>query len=144
MSDDGKTLAANATPKAHKEDLSTANAAKSDADGGATQASVISRGRRKLCIRPRFMSIPHWCDYSGMGRTATYELMAKGQLRTIKVRKRRLVDVDFGVAYLDSLAEAAKGLKTVDRAVDTPRPPPELIRTSAAEGQPVPLRGRRP
>jgi hypothetical protein len=104
MSDDGKTLAANATPKAHKEDLSTANAAKSDADGGATQASVISRGRRKLCIRPRFMSIPHWCDYSGMGRTATCELMAKGQLRTIKVRKRRLVDVDFGVAYLDSLA----------------------------------------
>ena len=40
--------------------------------------------------------------------------------------------------------KAAKGLKTVDRAVDTPRPPPELIRTSAAEGQPVPLRGRRP
>ncbi len=53
MSDDGKTLAANATSKVHKEDLSTANAATSDADGGATQASgLISRGRRKLWVAP--------------------------------------------------------------------------------------------
>jgi hypothetical protein len=50
------------------------------------------------------MSIPDWCDYSGLGRTATYELVAQSRLRTIKVRKRRLVDVDAGVAYLESLA----------------------------------------
>lgn len=65
--------------------------------------SWIPNGKTKLVIRPRFMVINEWIKYSGIGRTSTYELIAQGKLKTIVVGRRRLVDVDAGITYLESL-----------------------------------------
>ena len=54
--------------------------------------------------RPAYMDIPTWCAYTGMSRTGVYEAVAFGNLMTIKVGKKRLVDVEQGLSWLRSLA----------------------------------------
>jgi hypothetical protein len=54
--------------------------------------------------RPAYMDIPTWCAYTGMNRTSVYEAVAFGELTTIKVGRRRLVDVEESLAWLRSLA----------------------------------------
>jgi hypothetical protein len=41
-----------------------------------------------------------------MGRTATYEAIGRGDLRAIKAGRRTLIDVDHGLAWLQSLPPA--------------------------------------
>jgi excisionase family DNA binding protein len=36
-------------------------------------------------------TIPEFCRVSGLGRSTTYELIDEGQLKSIKVGKRRLI-----------------------------------------------------
>jgi hypothetical protein len=52
---------------------------------------------------PKYGSIPAWCSYSGMGRTATYEALGRGHLRAIKLGTRTLIDFEHGLEYLQSL-----------------------------------------
>jgi len=54
--------------------------------------------------RPAYMSVATWCTYTGMNRTAVYEAVAFGRLTTIKIGKRRLVDVEQGLVWLRSLS----------------------------------------
>src|SRR3954466_8786570 len=56
--------------------------------------------------RPAYMAIPTWCAFTGMTRTGVYEAVAFGKLATIKVGKKRLVDVEQGLTWLRSLAAA--------------------------------------
>src|SRR5829696_4607248 len=46
--------------------------------------------------------IREWCRLSSMGRTRVYEEAGLGNLRTIKVGGRSLVDLSAGLAWLDS------------------------------------------
>ena len=68
------------------------------------RASVQATGPPLPFDRPAFMEIPTWCAFSGMSRTGVYEAAAFGHLRTIKCGRKRLVDVEQGLAWLHSLA----------------------------------------
>lgn len=66
-------------------------------------------------ITPRFEPIEPWCARSGMTRSSTYEALARGDLRAIKLGKRTLIDVQHGLAWLASLP-AAEFRQKPDRA----------------------------
>lgn len=51
-------------------------------------------------------TVTDWCGLSGMGRSATYEALGRGDLRAVKVGSRTLIDVAHGLAWLDSLPPA--------------------------------------
>ena len=51
---------------------------------------------------PAFAPIPRWCDLSGMGRSATYEALGRGDLLAVKVGKRTLIDVRHGLSWIPS------------------------------------------
>jgi len=53
-------------------------------------------------IEPKFAPIPVWCSVSGMGRTATYQALGRGELHAVKVGSRTLIDVEAGLAWLRS------------------------------------------
>lgn len=57
-------------------------------------------------IAPKFATIPDWCAISGMKRTGVYEAVSRGQLRAVKLGNRTLIDVEPGLAWLDSLPAA--------------------------------------
>jgi excisionase family DNA binding protein len=48
-------------------------------------------------------TIPEFCRVSGNGRTKTYELIAEGKLKSIKIGKRRLIVVDSYRRLVDEL-----------------------------------------
>ena len=47
-----------------------------------------------------FATLSDWLVISGMGRTVTYEALARGDLRAIKLGTRLLIDVPHGLAWL--------------------------------------------
>lgn len=55
---------------------------------------------------PARATIASWCSLSGMSRSATYEALAAGRLRAVKLGSRTLIDVPHGLAWLDSLPPA--------------------------------------
>jgi len=52
---------------------------------------------------PKYCSIADWSALSGMSRSVTYERLATGHLRAIKLGVRTLIDVEHGLGYLKSL-----------------------------------------
>jgi hypothetical protein len=55
---------------------------------------------------PRFATVKDWCRLSGMGRTVTYERIAAGDLRAVKLGARVLIDVPAGLTWLSALPPA--------------------------------------
>ncbi len=57
-----------------------------------------------MTIQPKYAPLPHWCQISGMTRSATYLALAQGDLRAIKQPggRRTLIDVEHGLAWLRS------------------------------------------
>lgn len=53
-------------------------------------------------MQPKFATIENWTALSGLGRTKSYHLISQGKLRAIKAGKRTLIDVDAGLAWLNS------------------------------------------
>jgi hypothetical protein len=49
-----------------------------------------------------YATVDRWCGLSGMGRTATYEAMRRGDLIARKVNSRPLIDVQAGLAWIAS------------------------------------------
>ena len=47
-----------------------------------------NRGAEAL---PRLLSIPQTCRLIGVGRSSLYQMMASGQVRSVKIGRRRLV-----------------------------------------------------
>lgn len=50
--------------------------------------------------KPLAISIAHFCRLSSLGRTKAYQLINEGCLRTIKVGRRTLVDMESVEALL--------------------------------------------
>lgn len=65
-------------------------------------------GRRTAgaALRPAYMCIDDWVAFSGTGRTVAYEHITSGKIGSILVGRRRLIDVESGLAFLASLAVA--------------------------------------
>jgi hypothetical protein len=55
---------------------------------------------------PKFCTIEHWLVMTGMGRRATYDAMGRGELRAVKAGTRTLIDVEQGLAWINSLPPA--------------------------------------
>jgi hypothetical protein len=55
---------------------------------------------------PKFCTIEHWLALTGMGRRATYDAMGRGDLRAVKAGTRTLIDVEKGLAWINSLPPA--------------------------------------
>ena len=55
---------------------------------------------------PAFASIDEWCRLSGMGRTATYAALSRGELHGRKLGKRILIDCQKGLDWLRGLPPA--------------------------------------
>lgn len=68
-----------------------------------TEATIHRAGIQQLARA----TINDWCKLSGMGRSATYEALGRGDLRAVKLGSRVLIDVPHGLAWLDSLPPAA-------------------------------------
>lgn len=65
-----------------------------------------TRTDRLTSAHPARATITDWCALSGMGRSATYEALGRGDLRAVKLGARTLIDVAHGLAWLDSLPAA--------------------------------------
>lgn len=52
---------------------------------------------------PRLLSIPQTCRLLGLGRSNLYKLMASGQVRSVKIGRRRLVPRDAIDAFVTAL-----------------------------------------
>jgi len=57
-------------------------------------------------LTPKYATIPDWQRISGMRRTSTYEALGRGDLRSIKLGVRVLIDVEAGLAWLSNLPAA--------------------------------------
>ena len=51
----------------------------------------------------KYATPTQWCRISGMTRTPTYEALASGKLRGVKLGRKTLIDVEHGLAWLSSL-----------------------------------------
>jgi hypothetical protein len=51
---------------------------------------------------PQFATINTWTKISGLTRRAVYRHLASGNLRAVKLGKRTLIDVEFGLAWIRS------------------------------------------
>jgi len=54
------------------------------------------------------VTIPEFCRVSGNGRSKTYELLAKGKLKSVKIGKRRLIVLSSYRQLVDDLLAEAK------------------------------------
>lgn len=61
--------------------------------------------------KPHFATIAQWRVISGMGRSATYDALSRGDLKAIKMGRRTLIDVRYGLRFLRSRAPAKIKLK---------------------------------
>ncbi len=57
-------------------------------------------------LTPARTTVSGWCALSGMGRSATYEALGRGDLQAVKLGTRTLIDVARGLAWLNSLPTA--------------------------------------
>ena len=54
--------------------------------------------------RPRYVSVSDWTAMTGIGKTKTFALLKEGRVRSIKLDRKRLIDVEASLAYLETLA----------------------------------------
>ena len=55
---------------------------------------------------PAFATLADWQRLTGISRSRTYELLAAGHLRAVKLRSRTLIDVEAGLAWMRTLPAA--------------------------------------
>ena len=60
-------------------------------------------------VTPAYGKMAIWCRISGMGRSAAYDALARGDLRAIKRGRSTLIDITHGLAWLRSLPLAQIG-----------------------------------
>ncbi len=56
--------------------------------------------------RPKYVPINVQCSVTGLGKTKSYELLANGTFRAIKVGKRTLWDIEHNLAALAAMPSA--------------------------------------
>ena len=54
--------------------------------------------------QPRYVSVSDWTAMTGIGKTKSFDLIKRGKLRTIKLDRKRLIDVEASIAFLETLA----------------------------------------
>ena len=87
-------------------------------------------------VRARYGSVRQWCAESGIGRTTSYELIARGILRAGKVGAKTIIDIAAGLDWLDGQMKTGAGalpqpetLRRQPKAL--PAPPHGPVQTAA-------------
>jgi hypothetical protein len=81
--------------------------------------------RAPLPVPVKYCSMSDWVLISGLGRTKTFEMLADGRLKSVKIDGKRLIDLPHGLAFLDGLPAvplttgASKRRRVVERAAAT-------------------------
>lgn len=57
-------------------------------------------------ITPKFCTIESWGALTGMGRRSIYHALGRGDLKAVKAGSRTLINVEKGLAWLESLPPA--------------------------------------
>jgi len=73
-----------------------------------TAAAATDDGQNKAARQvqqPIFGSVDAWCEASGLGRSATYEAISAGWLPSVKIGKRRLIDMERGIAAMRAMCQ---------------------------------------
>jgi hypothetical protein len=68
--------------------------------------STTTSQTNNTSLSPKFGSIDTWCLLSGMGRRATYDALGHGNLKAVKAGTRTLINIEKGLAWLESLPAA--------------------------------------
>lgn len=84
-------------------------------NNSATTPSTRSRPLPLATANSAYATIAAWCRLSGMGRSASYEALGRGDLRAIKLGSRTLIDVPHGLAWLATLPSASVRLHGASR-----------------------------
>lgn len=71
------------------------------------ETTTLPAKSARFLATPAYATIAAWCALSAMGRSSTYEALARGDLRAKKLGARTLIDVPHGLAWLDSLPPPA-------------------------------------
>ena len=79
------------------------------ADGSSADTTAGRGNNAKSAPFCRAFPIDEFCRRYGIGRTNTYQEIAAGRLRAVKVGRRTLITQDAAEAWLSSLAEANTG-----------------------------------
>jgi len=58
---------------------------------------------------PGTMSVDEFCRWARIGRTSTYNEIAKGRLRALKVGRRTVIPADAARQWLEALKPVASG-----------------------------------
>lgn len=61
----------------------------------------------RLDIPKLAYTVSEFCSSSGIGRTRTYELIAAGKLKTVKLGRSRLIPAEAANEFIASLEKAA-------------------------------------
>jgi hypothetical protein len=56
--------------------------------------------------KPRYATIRDWIAMTGVSRSSTYLALGRGDLRAKKFGTRTLIDVEAGLAWLESMPDA--------------------------------------
>jgi hypothetical protein len=59
-----------------------------------------------VTVTPKYASVADWCAMSGMGRSAVYEALGRGDLRAVKLGSKTLIDCEAGLEWFRSLPTA--------------------------------------
>ncbi|MBR0658376.1 excisionase family DNA-binding protein [Neoroseomonas oryzicola] len=83
------------------------------ADQDSSRGSGVKRARPPRRHEPppqgaRLAPIPNASARGGWGRTTTYDLIRKGEIRLVKVGRRSLIDMASVDAYIDRLLSVGK------------------------------------
>jgi hypothetical protein len=101
------------TPTRHatrRGDLLAGAASVPDAQQQQPPAAQHSRAPTDPAALPLYMPLPGFAKLVGLGTTKTYELVLTGALPSILVGAKRMLDVQGGLAYLQSLRAPTKEL----------------------------------
>jgi len=79
------------------------------APASAAPAKPVAAVGEPAGTLPEYATINRWIEISGMNRTAIYEAMKTGELKAIKVRRRTLIDVKAGLAWMGDRVYSPSG-----------------------------------
>jgi len=88
-------------------------------NSSSTASSTRTRPLPLATSNSAYATILAWCRLSGMGRSASYEALGRGDLRAIKLGTRTLIDVPHGLAWLATLPAASVRLHGAGRRKQT-------------------------
>ena len=66
---------------------------------------------KKQCVEPKYVCVPDFCSFYGVGRSTAYKLLRTGKVLAVKLGKRTLVDLESARDYFGTLPSFKGGAR---------------------------------